>query len=125
MFYLLVNIILKDNHHFCNGFEVPNCLVGNTSVPDKAIFSLRRTCAARVTVLGPSVSLLPRLLPPRARDWPKNDSNAFSATLASLKKFHCAMKTKGFHFSAFIVLHVLSFAQGYKTLEGMWQYNKG
>ena len=52
----------------------------------KVLINPRRACAARVTVVvlsfRPSVCLLPRFLPLRARRRPTSDTNGFSATLA-------------------------------------------
>ena len=45
-------------------------------------FNKALECAARVTVLGLSVRLLPRFLPPRATNQQKSDTDGFSATLA-------------------------------------------
>ena len=56
------------------------------------IINPRCACAARVTVVvlsfRPSICLLPRFLPLRARRRPISETNGFSATLALFFKWH-------------------------------------
>jgi hypothetical protein len=57
---------------------------GTSSLYTVMIINPLHACAARVTVLGPfvSVCLLPRFLPPHVKRQQKSDTDRFSATLA-------------------------------------------
>ena len=63
-----------------------------TYVAGWTVINPRRACAARVTVVvlsfRPSVCLLPRFHPLRARRRPISDTNGLSATLALFFKWH-------------------------------------
>ena len=70
-----------------NAYEngVDDMIVG--ILTEKIVINHRRACAARVTVLGLSVRLLPRFLLPHVMKCPRSDTNGLSTTLAIFLKW--------------------------------------